>query len=100
MTGIGALVAARPRNQDRHDDPEKYVNLPIGARGPFPGRWRVTETAADTLRRRIALYRRYLREGVEVELAAEYLKTIAADEAALAAIEGEKRPRRSRPDRG
>ena len=52
----------------------------------------MTETA-DTLRRRIALYRRYLREGVEVELAAEYLKTIAADEAALAALEGTQRPR-------
>ncbi len=63
----------------------------------------MTETAADTLRRRVALYRRYLREGVEVELAAEYLKTIAADEAELAAIEGaskgEKRPRRAGPDR-
>lgn len=40
----------------------------------------------EILRRRIALYRRYLREGVDGELAAEYLKTIAADEAALAAI--------------
>ncbi len=40
----------------------------------------------DRLRQRIALYRRYLRDGVEGELAAEYLRTIAADEAALAAI--------------
>jgi hypothetical protein len=53
----------------------------------------VTETA-DVLRRRIALYRRYLREGVEGDLAAEYLKTIAADEAALAEIEGNRGGRR------
>lgn len=52
----------------------------------------MTETP-DALRRRIALYRRYLREGVEGELAAEYLKTIAADEAALAALEGKRRER-------
>ncbi len=45
----------------------------------------MSETA-DMLRRRIALYRRYLRDGVDGELAAEYLRTIAADEAALAAI--------------
>jgi hypothetical protein len=42
---------------------------------------------AEMLRRRIALYRRYLQDGVDGELAAEYLKTIAADEAALAKIE-------------
>lgn len=41
---------------------------------------------AERLRRRIALYRRYLREGVDSDLAAEYLKTITADEAALAAL--------------
>jgi hypothetical protein len=40
----------------------------------------------ELLRRRIALYRRYLREGVEAELAADYLRTIAADEAALAEL--------------
>lgn len=47
----------------------------------------------EALRRRIALYRRYLREGVEGDLAVEYLKTIAADEAALDAIEGKDRRR-------
>jgi hypothetical protein len=45
----------------------------------------------EQLRRRIALYRRYLREGVDGDLAAEYLKSILADEAALAALEGKKR---------
>jgi hypothetical protein len=44
------------------------------------------DETAEALRRRIALYRRYLREGVEGDLAAEYLRTIAADEASLAAI--------------
>lgn len=51
------------------------------------------DETAERLRRRIALYRRYLREGVEGELAAEYLKTIAADEAALVALKrGKERP--------
>jgi hypothetical protein len=50
----------------------------------------VTETA-DILRRRIALYRRYLREGVDGDLAADYLRSILADEAALADLEGKKR---------
>ena len=45
------------------------------------------DDTAETLRRRIALYRRYLREGVDGELAGEYLKTITADEAALAKLE-------------
>lgn len=47
------------------------------------------EGTAETLRRRIALYRRYLREGVDSALAAEYLTAIAADEAALAELERE-----------
>jgi hypothetical protein len=42
---------------------------------------------AEALRRRIALYRQYLKEGVSGELAGEYLKTIIADEATLAEIE-------------
>jgi len=47
---------------------------------------------AQILRRRIALYRRYLREGVDAALAGEYLRQIRDDEAELAAIEsGERR---------
>jgi hypothetical protein len=38
------------------------------------------------LRRRIALYRRYLREGVDAALALEYVAQIRDDEAELAAI--------------
>ena len=56
------------------------------------------EDTADILRRRIALYRRYLREGVDGDLAAEYLKTITADEAALARIEGRRAGARRPPD--
>ena len=48
----------------------------------------MSETA-ETLRRRVALYRRYLREGVSGELAFTYLRSILADEAALAEIEAE-----------
>jgi hypothetical protein len=42
---------------------------------------------AELLRRRIALYRRYLREGVEGALALEYLRQIAEAEAELNRIE-------------
>jgi len=45
------------------------------------------EKFAENLRRRVALYRRYLREGVDAELASEYLRTIREDEAMLAQIE-------------
>jgi len=48
------------------------------------------EDPADILRR-IAVYRRYLREGVDGDLAAEYLKTICSDEAELARIEARDR---------
>jgi hypothetical protein len=41
---------------------------------------------AETLRQRIALYRGYLRNGVNASLAREYLKEIAKAEAALAAL--------------
>jgi len=41
---------------------------------------------ADALRRRIALYRSYLRDGVSASLAREYLKEIAAAEVALAKL--------------
>jgi hypothetical protein len=43
---------------------------------------------AQHLRRRIDLYRRYLLEGVDAELAQTYLREIADAEAALAEIEG------------
>ncbi len=50
------------------------------------------EERADLLRRRIALFRRYLREGVDAALAAEYVRRLAEDETELAAIEaGERR---------
>ena len=50
---------------------------------------------AELLGRRIALYRRYLREGVEGALAIEYLRQITEAEAELNRIEpGE----RCRPD--
>jgi hypothetical protein len=50
------------------------------------------EERADMLRRRIALYRRYLREGVDAALAGEYVHQIREDEAELATIEsGERR---------
>jgi len=45
------------------------------------------ESQADLLRRRIALYRRYLREGTDEASAAEYLRQILQDEAALAIVE-------------
>ena len=45
------------------------------------------EERADMLRRRIALYRRYLREGVDAALAGEYVRQLGEDEAELAAIE-------------
>ena len=43
--------------------------------------------AADTLRRRITLFRRYLSEGVEAGLAIQYLDQIKRDEADLVALE-------------
>ena len=46
---------------------------------------------ADTLRRRIVLYRRYLRHGVDATLALEYVRQIGEDEAELAAIESAER---------
>jgi hypothetical protein len=49
---------------------------------------------AAILRRRIELYRRYLREGVDAWMAAEYLQQIVADEAELAEIEGRPESRR------
>jgi len=46
------------------------------------------ETRADYLRRRIALYRRYLREGVDdAAMVAEYLRQIVEDEADQAEID-------------
>lgn len=48
---------------------------------------------ADMLRRRIALYRRYLREGVDAAIARDYLEQILKDEAELAEIEPSDRRR-------
>jgi len=42
---------------------------------------------AEILRHRIALYRRYLSEGVDAQLAAQYLVDIAGAEAELADLE-------------
>ena len=45
------------------------------------------EERADVLRRRIALYRRYLREGVDAAIVGEYVQQLGEDEVELAAIE-------------
>ena len=47
---------------------------------------------AELLRRRIALYRRYLRDGVEGALALEYLRQITEDGAELNHIEAREQP--------
>jgi hypothetical protein len=47
---------------------------------------------ADMLRHRVALYRRYLAEGVCAELAIVYLREIAEAEAELAGIAGQGEP--------
>jgi hypothetical protein len=49
------------------------------------------EERADMLRRRIALYRRYLREGVDAALALEYVRQLAEDAAELDAIKSAER---------
>jgi hypothetical protein len=49
------------------------------------------EHRAEFLRRRVALYRRYLREGINGELAIEYLRQIVEDEAELGRIEPSER---------
>ncbi len=49
---------------------------------------------SELLRHRIELYRRYLREGVDANLAAQYLREIGAAEAELAEIEGRSERRR------
>ncbi len=49
------------------------------------------EDRAETLRRRIALYRRYLEEGVSAELASHYLRQIRTFEAELDQLANEKR---------
>jgi hypothetical protein len=55
-----------------------------------------TSNRAELLRRHIALYRQYLAEGVEADLAGCYLREIVAAGAELAEIEkgGEQRERR------
>jgi hypothetical protein len=49
------------------------------------------EDRAELLRRRVALYRRYLREGVDGGLAIEYLRQITEDEAELGRTESSER---------
>ena len=49
---------------------------------------------SELLSRRIALYRSYLREGVEARLAERYLSQIAEDEAERARIEQPEERRR------
>jgi len=56
------------------------------------------EDRATVLRRRIELYRNYLKRGVDAELAREYLRQIMAAEAELQRIgrngtEGQPRPK-------
>lgn len=46
-------------------------------------------TRAEMLHRRITLYRRYLAEGVDADLARQYLDDIRAAEAELAEIEND-----------
>jgi hypothetical protein len=50
------------------------------------------EERAEMLRRRIALYRRYLREGVDAALAGEYVRQIRDDEDELATIDSSEPP--------
>ena len=54
---------------------------------------------ADVLRRRIALYRGYLREGVNASLAKDYLKEIAKAEATLAALNENGKKKNADPER-
>jgi hypothetical protein len=49
------------------------------------------EERAELLRRRIELYRGYLREGVDASLPEQYLRQIVEDEAALREIGTDKR---------
>jgi hypothetical protein len=49
---------------------------------------------AEILRRKIELYRRYLREGVDITLATEYLREIAEAEAELERLTGRDTDRR------
>jgi hypothetical protein len=53
------------------------------------------EEHTENLRRKIELYRRYLREGVDVSLAREYLREIAKAEAELERITGTGSDRRN-----
>ena len=74
------------------------LSLPLGI---LVGKIIAGAEAGDAvLRHRIALYRRYLSEGVDAALAVEYLRQIAEDEADLAAIEaGKARSRINPPSR-
>jgi hypothetical protein len=48
------------------------------------------ETKAQALRRKIAILRDYLREGVDLDLASMYLRDIAVAEAELKRLEDDK----------
>jgi hypothetical protein len=52
------------------------------------------EVRIEFLRRRIALYRDYLREGTDAPQASNYLRQIKEDEAELAVIVEKQRPHR------
>jgi hypothetical protein len=64
--------------------------IALSAQRPF------VEETAEALCRRIELYRRYMRQGVDAALAAAYLRAIAAAEAALVELYSDApgRPRR------
>lgn len=58
----------------------------IRAAGRRRGSFEAMDERAEMLRRRIALYRRYLAEGVDAELAWHYLNEIASAESQLAEL--------------
>jgi hypothetical protein len=64
----------------------------IIAAARIPAHVRRMDDHADRLRRRVALYRRYLAEGVSAELAVVYLREIAEAEAELAGMGGQGEP--------
>jgi hypothetical protein len=64
----------------------------IIAAARIPAHVRRMDDRADMLRHRVALYRRYLAEGVSAELAIVYLREIAEAEAELAGIVGQSLP--------
>lgn len=55
----------------------------------------MTRETSDMLRQRIAIYRRYLSEGVDGDLARSYLNEIMKAEAELRDLEGQERKARA-----